>query len=94
MEGSGSRMQIEEGSSQWKLKEATARRKMEGGSSKRKMGFGDLCRYFQRSLSDCGDDEKAHEVIKVICYLHDTHNCMLDSNKHGRVLEDQQVCVQ
>ena len=38
-------------------------RKMDDRSSKRKLGFGDLCRYFQQSLSETTEDDTANDVI-------------------------------
>ena len=37
-------------------------RKMEERSSRRKLGFGDLCRYFQRSMTQDTEDETAKNV--------------------------------
>ena len=36
--------------------------KMEESSSKGKLGFGDLCRYFRRSLSEDIEDDTANDV--------------------------------
>ena len=37
-------------------------RKMEERSIQRKLGFGDLCRYFRRSLSEDTEDDTANDV--------------------------------
>ena len=35
-------------------------------ADRRKTGYGDLCRYFQRSLGDNVDSEEAHDVNSTL----------------------------
>ena len=69
-------------------------RKMVERSSKRKLGFGDLCRYFRRSLSDDTEDDTANDVIWTVrtCYIL-TYIRPLDGDKDDRVLEDKQISL-
>ena len=68
-------------------------RKVEQGSSRRKKGFGDLFRYFQRSLSESNEVEKAFDVREFYSITFSI-SCQLDGEKHDRVLEVKQVHVQ
>ena len=45
-------------------------RKMGESSIQRKLGFGDLCRYFQRSLSKDTEDDTANDVSKHILVIY------------------------
>ena len=63
-------------------------KKMERNPIRRNIGFGDLCRYFYRSLREDNEDDYAHEVC---CKLKGTiiANLFKDFGKDDRVLEKE-----
>ena len=66
---------------QERLRNMNTEQRTEGSWKIKPLGFGDLCRYFQRSLSEDIDDETAHNVswnyFLLFIYEH-----ILDGNKY------------
>ena len=57
--------------SEFSSTELETRRDMERKTrtGRRRTGYGDLCRYFQKSLTDSFDSDEAQDVIKYFTFI-------------------------